>query len=409
MSRKLSMALVAIVGLCLGTVPLNAQQVTVGQGDTLTISGFISGTWFWDRNQFGAFGQGQSAEWAASPGNSFPTDKWFSDAEVSNTRITLSFAGPHITDSWRVKGVIEADFFGGAGSPPFGDEQPHPRLRLGFADITNGRTTIRIGQYWSPLFGEYAQSLSHIAFPMGYGSAGYVGWRFPGVFLYQDLSPSGASTHAQLQLAAFKGSGAPVGASGIGNGEASAIPQFEARLNVGGTSGDLGWHWYVVGHIDRKDLSGAGDTAVTGADDSRTGWALETGGGIEPGSLVLHGNVYFGKGIGQQFGAITQLGDIQSLGYWGQLGYKVPDTGWSFWGYYGNDNPDEQKFFDENGGFLARNRNQIGSLMIKYATGPYAIGLEYFKAWTDWQDGPAPTDFTQTQANQVALSVMFGF
>jgi len=403
------MALVAFVGLCLAAAaPLRAQQqVNLGDGDTLTISGFISGTWFWNRDQFGAFGQGQSAEWAHAPGAGLATDKWFSDAEVRNTRIHFGFAGPHISGDWRVKAGLETDFFGPVGGPPFGDEQPQPRLRLAFADVTNGRTTIRIGQYWSPLFAEYPQSLSHIAFPIGYGSAGYVGWRFPGIFLYQDLT-SGGSTHAQLQLAAMKGSGDAVPPADVGSGEASAVPQFEARLNVGGSSGNLGWHWYAVGHVDRKDLSGAGDTAVAGADDSRTGWALETGGGIEPGPFVLHGNFYFGRAIGQQFGAITQAGDIQSWGAWGQLGYNVPDTGWSFWAYYGTDNPDEQKFFDDTGGFLARNKNQIGSFMIRYEAGPYAVGLEWLKAWTDWQQGLDPTGFQQTQANQIALSVKYG-
>jgi hypothetical protein len=402
MLRKGVIGLIAAVGLCLGgIVPLQAQQVTVGKGDTLSIHGFISGTWFWDRNQFGGFGQGQSAEWAAAPGASFQADKWFSDAEVSNTRLTLAFAGPHVSENWRVKAEIEADFFGGAGAPPFGDEQPHPRLRLGFADITNGRTTIRIGQFWSPLFGEYPQSLSHIAFPMGYGSAGFVGWRFPGVFLYQDLSPAGSSTKAQLQLAAMKGSGPAVGPSGIGNGEASAIPQFEARLNVGGKAGGVGWHWYAAGHVDKKDLSGAGDTTTVGTDTTgTTGWAVETGGGIEPGPFVLHGNFYYGQAIGQQFGAITQFGDIRSWGAWGQIGYKVPATGWSLWGYYGIDNPDETRYFEATGQNLTRLKNQIASFMIRYETGPYAIGVEWFKAFTDYQTA-------QTKADQIALSVKY--
>src|SRR5256885_2989102 len=45
------------------------------------------------------------------------------------------------------------------GNPPFGDEQPQMRIRFAYVDLSNGRTTVRIGQYWSPLFGETPVSL----------------------------------------------------------------------------------------------------------------------------------------------------------------------------------------------------------------------------------------------------------
>jgi hypothetical protein len=402
MFKKGVIGLIAAAAWCLvGTMPVHAQQVTVGKGDTLSISGFVSGTWFWNRNHFGGFGQGQNAEWAPDPATSYQVDRWFTDATAENTRLTLSFAGPHISENWRVKATIEGDFFGGNGAPPFGDEQPHPRLRLAFADVTNGRTTIRIGQAWTPLFTEYPQSLSHIAFPLGYGAAGVVGWRYTGVYLYQDLSPAGASTKAQLQLGAFKGSGLPVGAQGIGTGEASGIPQFEARLNLSGKTQNFGWHWFAVGHIDRKDLNGAGDTISTPADTlGKTGWALETGGGIEPGDFVLHGNFFYGQAIGQQFGAITQFGDIRGWGAWGQVGYNIPASHWSLWAFYGIDNPDNTRYFQDTGTNLTRLKNQIGSAMIRYANGPYAVGLEWMRAWTDYVDG-------QGKADQIALSVKY--
>src|SRR5439155_1615104 len=136
------------------------------------------------------------------------------------------------------KATVEVDFFGAFnGSPPFGDEQPQMRGRVIYADLTNGRTTVRIGQDWSPSFAETPVSLTHIAFPLGYGASGKIGWRFPGVFLFQDLSATGAPLTVQLQLAAMKGSG-PIApgnardtAAVIGTVESSGLPQLEAKLN----------------------------------------------------------------------------------------------------------------------------------------------------------------------------------
>src|SRR6266480_5777935 len=225
------------------------QVVKLGEGETLTISGFINATWFMNNGFFtGGFGNGQNAEYAAAAQPA--TDKTYLDGDVRNTRINFTFAGSPVLGKWSPRGVLEADFFGALnGGPPNGDEQPQMRIRFAYADLTNGRTTLRIGQFWSPLFGEVPVSLSHIAFPLGYGAAGMVGWRFPGIFLYHDLAP-GKPTAMQLVLAAFEGSGSEVGAgSGIGQGEASAKPQLEARLNFTHRTSNLSWSAYIVGHV----------------------------------------------------------------------------------------------------------------------------------------------------------------
>src|SRR6266566_7343906 len=237
-----SWPVVVLVSVFAVAAPVAAQQpagqvVKLGEGETLTISGFINASFFNDRGVFGAFGQGQNAEWAAQvqPGVS----QGFMDGDVRNTRIRFEFAGQPVMGKWAPKGVIEADFFGAFnGVPPFGDEQPQLRGRLLYADLTNGRSTLRIGQYWSPLFAEVPVSLSHIAFPLGYGATGMIGWRFPGIFWYQDLSAAGKPMAMQLQVAVMKASGPAVGAIDnaspdlIGNGEASGLPQLEARLNL---------------------------------------------------------------------------------------------------------------------------------------------------------------------------------
>src|SRR2546425_3561643 len=303
-----AVALAAFLG---GPSAVCAQQsVKLGAGDTLTISGFINATMFNNRGLFD-FGQGQNAEWAslAQP----TTDQGLLDADIRNTRIRFDFSAGPVLGKWAPKATLEADFFGAFnGAPPFGDEQPQMRIRFAFVDLTNGRTTIRIGQYWAPMFGETPVSLTHLAFPVGYGTGGKIGWRYPGIFLYHDLTV-GKPVNVQLQLAAMKGSGPPAAGSdatnGIGNGEASGLPQLEALLNFSKRSAKLSWSGYVVGHLDWKDTSGTG---VAGS--NLTAWGFEAGLNVAPSKLTLHGNFYYGKALGQHFAHIEQQGNIRGWG-----------------------------------------------------------------------------------------------
>src|SRR5437773_9114923 len=141
---------------------------------------------------------GQNAELADSA--QATTDKVFTDGDVRNTRINFTFAAGPVLGKWFPRATLESDFFGAFnGNPPFGDEQPQMRIRFAYVDLTNGRTTLRIGQFWSPMFGEVPVSVTHLAFPLGYGATGMVGWRFPGVFVYHDVTPSKPLT-VQVQL-----------------------------------------------------------------------------------------------------------------------------------------------------------------------------------------------------------------
>ena len=411
-----SVLAVAVALLFGGAAPARAQQVVkFGEGQTLTISGFISASVFYNSGLFGNFGQGTNAEYAAAPGAQPTTDKTMLDGDVRNTRINFTFNSTPVLGKWAPRATLEADFFGAFSStPPFGDEQPQFRIRFAFADFSNGRTTLRIGQFWSPMFGEVPVSLTHLAFPVGYGATGMVGWRFPGVFLYQDLSKAGAPLTVQLQLAVFKGSGPAVSARDsaaaggqIGNGEASGLPQLEARLNFGKKTPKLAWSLYVVGHTDWKDTTGTGrDTTNTGAQDHNLSAAgFEAGGSIAPGKLTLHGNYYYGRALGQQFAHITQFaqghGDIRGWGAWAQAGYDFTPH-WSLWAYAGMDEPDVQRFAQDYpaAGPLARQLNHDYDALLRFRAGRYAVGLEYFRAVTRYNTGAASAD-------QVALSMLY--
>ena len=147
-----SSALVALV--CLSSSALFAQQeVRLGSDASLTISGILSGTLFMQDARFG-LGNGQQANFVQTE-----LADWWHGGDVRNTRLTFGFRGPRMGSGWRA---------GATGN--FSDEQPTPRLRLAYADLTNGSTTLRVGQAWSLLLGNIPVSTSHIGFPLGWGA-----------------------------------------------------------------------------------------------------------------------------------------------------------------------------------------------------------------------------------------------
>src|SRR3989442_1507911 len=149
------------------------QVVKLGEGETLTISGFINATMFTNSGLFGGFGQGQNAEFAAAPASQPTTDKLFSDGDVRNTRINFTFSAGPVLGKWAPKATLETDFFGAFnGVRPFPKSTNAKRIRICGCSSPNGGTTLRIGQFWSPMFAEVPVSVTHIAFPLGYGEHG---------------------------------------------------------------------------------------------------------------------------------------------------------------------------------------------------------------------------------------------
>lgn len=383
------------------TAIAGAQTVQVGAGSSITFKGFINATFFGQDQQF-SFGNGQNAEFPVAP-ESKGNDRWFYGGDVRNTRLTMAFDGPKVSGDWKVNATLEADFFGGNnGTGAFSGQQPNPRLRLAFIDFTNGSTTIRIGQQWSPMFGNVAVSTSHIAFPLGYGSAGDVGWRYPGIFVYQNLTPKGAPVNADVQLAIMSGNWTAPPGSTIDNTTAgnAGTPQIELRANVGGKSGDLAWSAYVVGHVDQKDLSGAGASTPN---DKLNGTGVEVGAKLQFGGLLVQGNGYTGHALGQQFAAITQFGRIQSEGGWIQVGYDFTKN-WGFFGFWGMDDPKDGDVLAAITTGTPRLKNEMYAAMLRWRGGPFSLGLEWL--YDKLTTGPAPA---KTRGRQVSLSALYTF
>ena len=376
------------------------QEVKLGSDATLTIRGILSATVFAQDARFG-LGNGQQAEFVQSE-----LDGWWHGGDVRNMRLTLGFRGPRIGESaWRAAATFETDFFGPfSGTGNFADEQPTPRLRLAYADLTNGRTTLRVGQAWSLLLGNIPVSTSHIGFPLGWGSGGFIGWRFPGIFLIQSLSDSSAAVRAQLSVAAMRGSWVDEPIPDQPSAGEAGTPQLEAALNLDGRLSGGTWGLYTAGHWDRKDLNGVRDEgAPEPPENDLESWAVEGGARLESGVITLHGNAYRGKAMGHHFAHVIQFGDIEGWGAWAQLGIDFTRR-WGLWFYYGTDDPDDE---DVRAATAERLSSWLFVPMIRYRAGPYSLGLEWLHNRTDYVVGPATS--VERSGNQVALSARFDF
>jgi hypothetical protein len=383
--------------------PEQGITVKLGGKETLSIKGFLSATFYaQDANFDGGFGNGQNAEW---PTANYPSNKWFNGGDVRNSRLTFAFDGPETADGWKMGALLETDFFGGFnGAGGFSQQQAIMRIRLAYTDLSKGGTTLRIGQFWSPFFGEVPESLSHIAFPLGYGSAGMVGWRFPGVFLYQKLTPKTAKTQMQLDLAAMEGSWNGPATGELNNqtfGNVGFRGQFDAKLNFFGKDGaGNAWKLYVAGHYDQKSLNGVGNAfPAQHGETSLNGTGAEIGGSYKIGPFLIHGNIYTTKADGQNFAAITQFGDIKDTGGWLQLGYDFTKR-WSGYLFYGEVNANRSDVLQWVGA-TGRQKNEQEVAMVEWSLGQYQLGLEWL------HDDLTLANSTKLKGNQIAVSTRF--
>ena len=387
---------------------LLAQNVETGGKETLKIKGFLSATFFAQDQAF-KFGNGQSAEWAITNNTQ---NQWFYGGDIRNTRLTMVFNGPELTNDWKLAGVLELDAFNDpVNTGAFGGQVWTPRVRLAYADLVHENMTIRFGQAWDPLFGNVPVSLSHIAFPLGYGTTGDVGWRFPGIFFYYKFD-SNSSTHVSLDAAVMAGSWAgPGSTTNFETAGNAGTPQFELRLNVENKFSDGAvFKLYVAGHYDQVNLNGIGDSLT----NNLTGTAGELGASFSSNGFMVQGNVYTGKNVGQQFGNLTQFPntnlDLSSTGGWAQVGYAF-ESGWGIYGYYGTESANKD---DLHALFYHVQKNELYNFMVKYETGPFEIGAEYLhskQTYVTYQlvnnvITPKESDFPGTQ---ISLSTLYKF
>ena len=385
-----------ILGLLLLTVSLTAQNVISGGKEKIKIKGFLNQTVFIQDQAF-KFGNGHNAEWVLPPADS--QNKKFYGFDVRNTRLTLTYNGPEITKGWKLGGVLEMDFFGGqVGSSSFAPQMPVPRLRLAYTDFVHNNLRIRMGQAWTPMFGNVPVSVSHIAFPLGYGSAGFVGWRFPGIYIYQGLNSKESTVKMRFDVAMFANSWTGTGGNtNFMNAGNLGMPQFEVKMNF---SGKL-WSAYVVGHYDKKNLT----TVDSENDNNLTGTALEFGAKLQIKGFIVQGNLYSGKNIGQQLGAITQFqntnNDLRSLGGWIQIGY-VLNKKLGIYGFFGKEKVNHNDVVTLE---LQRTGHTLTNFMIDYKLGQVTLGAEWLHSNLEYYDGEDKT----ANGNQYSFSCLYKF
>lgn len=386
-------------------------------GMSVALHGFVSASAFGQDKTF-TYGNGQNAEIPAVPA---ATNKGsLSGVDVRNTRFWLDFTGARFNEDWGGGGRIEMDFFGGFnGAGAYAEQQPTPRLRQAYMDIANvnSGSTIRIGEQWNLMFplDNTPTSLSHIAFPLGFG-AGFVGWRYPGVVWMQDLNHGSDGAKWRLDVGAFSGNwNGPQTANCTPNctinyltaGNANFRPQVEARLRVA----DKDWLAYFVAHYSSLNLKGVNGLAPTPIKDKIDSYGYELGGQWKPGPWTFKGLIYSGNALGQIFGAMSQFGDISEAGGFVQAGYNFTPK-WSVNAFYSQANPSQSDVrrwvIGESATVNGLMRTQQGALSLQYASGAYELGVEWMYDKLKYQPG-LHGETRNINGNQVSLNGLYKF
>ncbi|MET0390695.1 MAG: hypothetical protein ABW321_32280, partial [Polyangiales bacterium] len=297
-------------------------------------------------------------------------DKWFLGGDSRQTRVTLSVRGPEVLGGATPTGVVEMDMggynyqitpVGGlsavvgtnainpmTGMPttvtaaipyntitnePRSDENLVPRVRLAYVELNWGasQNVLRVGQYHNLLLAMIAGSASHTNTPIGYG-AGQLGWRSPGltyIHRFKLSAESSLDVGVQVNRNSWRDELPTCGATqmppqsqclpyGVSQGEASMMPQVQARIMAFGGLVEkplpfylpMKWLAYIAGHWDTKDLTGVGNATLPvqmtpGAlpyRDSMTTWVVQGGFKTQLGPLLIAANGWYGLNSGSVFG-----------------------------------------------------------------------------------------------------------
>jgi hypothetical protein len=215
--------------------------------------------------------------------------------------------------------------------------------------------------------------------------------------------------------AANAGVGNATTPAGIGLGEASGLPMFQARAMLNGKAGDLAFMGYLVGVYHSVDLNGFGDgqalPAWANGKTSIDGNVFEVGGRLTYAPVALSFNFYTGEATGAMLGSLLQFGDVKDTGYWVQLAGNFTKE-LSLNVVYGAATPDKADIRRVALGSVPssgtpRLANTVLGGMLKYQDGGYALGVEFWQNTTTW--ALTPTTDTDTSAMQVIATAAYFF
>jgi hypothetical protein len=324
---------------------------------------------------------------------------WWHGADVRNTRLEVHVDAAKQGD-WAIGGLLELDLFGGFPSgESFDREQAYPRLRLAFAEFERVGSRLRVGQEWAPLSHDMPQSVNRLAFPPGWGAAGVIGWRFPGVFVRQRIAAA-APAVVHVHLAAMRGDwiGDAEDADRPTAGQASLVPQLQAAVEFGApAAATVGWGLRVGAHADRKRAPRPGVAAPP------SGWGFAASGHIAPAPVTLRLGGYTGHAIGHLAALSSQLDDLRGSGVWTQIGVEL-GRAWGARGFVGIDSPLAADVRALGSGIL---ENRTATVELYHDRGAWAVGMEWQDtrtAWWDRVEGEAVR-----HGNQAALGALVRF
>jgi hypothetical protein len=377
---------------------------TAGNGLSVSFNGFIDATAFSQTKSY-TYGNGQNAEYPipGSTGN-------LSGIDVRNTRFWFDLTGAKLGGDWTGGAHLEMDFFGGNnGTGAYSQQPPIPRLRQAYMVLENPVTgsEVKVGQMWDLMFplDDLPDSLSHIAFPLGYG-AGVIGWRFPGAIWSQDLNHGSTGPAWQLDLGVFEGNwdGPGSNINYLTAGNAGFRPQVEAKIHV---EQEKEWMLFAAGHYSQINLSGVGGTEPTPVKRQFSSEAFEVGGQWTPGPWVFKSVLYTGKGIGEIFGDLSQFGDIKDDGGYVSGGYKFTQH-WSANLFYAISKPNANDVIRWMGnGSTGELKSHQYAANLEYTVGDYSFALEWIHAiLLTTTNGD---NRINTSGNQINLSAFYKF
>jgi len=395
----------------------------------------------------------------AGPAQIF-SDSWHVGGDVRQSRFSLSVRGPELLGAVPLA-AIELEMAGGNQiytlpappsvvtvrdamgntvgmgtvpgftSSPQGDESLLPRMRTAYVEFNWGAGTnvLRAGQYHNLLLAMVSASGAHPA-TLGY-LAGQLGWRAPGITFSHKFRLTPESTlDAAVQvnrnswndnaLVCGPGMAPPTMnclPSGVSLGEAGT-PQVEARVLLSGPLTESMWPHYaptvwqlhLIGHWDRKDLSGVNGVAPAGLRDSMTTYAIEAGGKYKLGPVQLAVNGWYGQNTGNVYGNNSQIQrpdkpDVQGFGVWSQLGVSF-GHGFSAWGFAGIDRPNrDQALLAE----FTRLQNLQLAVMLAYVNGPLIATLEWLNITTVRPMAPMSAQTVSYSGNQPSFTIAYNF
>lgn len=393
---------------------------------TFAFHGFVSTTLYGQTAQTGV-SEGQQAMWSGAPGvGQSKFDHLAFGADVRQTRLNFSIAGPKVLGA-TPKAVVETDFFGGYGAGALGDVSLTPRLRWAYAELDYGNgNRINVGQMNDLIYALAPVTLAHITFG-GYGS-GNIGWRRPGIFAFSTMGDKKAmNTEVAVEVGRAQwndtgnqnpngiGSQNTLNNAGMNLGEASGLPAVEARLTL--ANGKV-WQVGVTGHWNRVDASGFGvqNTAAQSDLDVIAGNFFAK---VVAGPITVGATGFTGKNLAPLVGNFLQFqnptGDaaatpavapnganVHTYGGWAQAGLNfTPQL--SLFGFLGAETVSDFAHAAAVPGELIA-RNIVTSGLLQYREGGYGVGLEYFHYQTYYVKVGQ-----NTRANQVALSANYFF